>query len=65
MVDTHFEPVNTNLSYDQAKTLFETYIKEPSPVSTSSAPRRITSTIGLPAVSAAFSWDQDIIGEKS
>ncbi len=30
MVDTHFEPVNTNLSYDQAKTLFEKYIKEPS-----------------------------------
>ena len=29
MVDTHFEPVNTNLSYDQAKILFETYIKEP------------------------------------
>ena len=29
MVDTHFEPVNTNLSYDQAKTLFETFIKEP------------------------------------
>jgi predicted hydrolase (HD superfamily) len=30
MVEPHFEPVNTNLSYEQAKTLFETYIKEAS-----------------------------------
>jgi predicted hydrolase (HD superfamily) len=29
MVEPHFEPVNTNLSYEQAKTLFETYMKEP------------------------------------
>jgi predicted hydrolase (HD superfamily) len=29
MVEPHFELVNTNLSYEQAKTLFETYIKEP------------------------------------
>lgn len=28
MGDTQFEPVDTNLSYDQAKALFETYIKE-------------------------------------
>jgi predicted hydrolase (HD superfamily) len=29
MVKEHFESVNTNLSYEQAKTLFEKHIKEP------------------------------------
>ena len=30
MVETRFEPVDTNLTYDEAKALFEGYIKEPS-----------------------------------
>ncbi|MBW1675101.1 MAG: HDIG domain-containing protein [Deltaproteobacteria bacterium] len=28
-MDPHFEPVNTNLSYDQAKSLFDAHVKDP------------------------------------